>query len=199
MHARDVEDRPKQTTSKPPATPAAQLPPDVASELVKLYCKRLRGYVVKKLSTQVRQKVGGTDEILQRIWKSFLSRLGKGPHPQPTDDLWLTLALFAKRKCLKAVREVHAGKRDVRREQPLIAELHDGAGAHAKIAIPSSDEAEAVLEEIRALEEPVQTIVLKKIEGYTNAEIADQLGISERTVRRHLADLRRRWEDGVDE
>jgi DNA-directed RNA polymerase specialized sigma24 family protein len=49
------------------------------------------------------------------------------------------------------------------------------------------------------LQEPdLQLIVERKIEGFSNAEIARQLQVTERTVERKLERIRRRWQATLD-
>ena len=43
----------------------------------------------------------------------------------------------------------------------------------------------------------LKTIVASKLEGYTNREIADRLGCTERTVERKLERIRQQWGDAL--
>ena len=59
----------------------------------------------------------------------------------------------------------------------------------AAVRVP--DERHVADQLLRNLEPEMQQVVQLKLEGYTNTEIGDQLAISERTVRRHIQDVRR--------
>ena len=61
-----------------------------------------------------------------------------------------------------------------------------------------------VAEETRRLldtlnDEVLQTIARRKLEGYTNQEIAAELDVSERTVARKLSRIRDEWKASVGE
>jgi DNA-directed RNA polymerase specialized sigma24 family protein len=45
----------------------------------------------------------------------------------------------------------------------------------------------------------LRAVAVAKMEGYSNAEIAERLGVAERTVARRLALIRKLWEPGEDE
>jgi DNA-directed RNA polymerase specialized sigma24 family protein len=52
---------------------------------------------------------------------------------------------------------------------------------------------------LSSLQEPdLQRIVERKIEGFSNAKIARQLQVTERTVERKLERIRRRWQATLD-
>jgi DNA-directed RNA polymerase specialized sigma24 family protein len=44
------------------------------------------------------------------------------------------------------------------------------------------------------LDEPLQQIAIMKMEGYTDGEIAEKLGVVTRTVERKMARIRAKWE-----
>ena len=57
--------------------------------------------------------------------------------------------------------------------------------------------AEAIPTLVHALGDPMlQTIAQRKLEGYTNEDIAKELNVSTRTVVRKLARIRQEWEEG---
>ena len=51
-----------------------------------------------------------------------------------------------------------------------------------------------VREMLEGLDEPLQKIAMKKLEGYTNQEISANLRISLRSVERKLQLIRQKWE-----
>jgi DNA-directed RNA polymerase specialized sigma24 family protein len=69
---------------------------------------------------------------------------------------------------------------------------------------PTSDEAAALAEafehRLAALpDEVLRAVALKKLEGFSNREIAQQLGCAERSVERKLNLIRHLWERDADE
>ena len=118
------------------------------------------------------------------------------------DDLWQVLVVLTERKALNQVRHERALRRgggDVsgRRERD------DSPGAADQMAQfadgrPTPDFAAEVSDQLRRLltqlDDPqLCQIVLRKLEGYTNREIATQLGVSLRSVERRLALIRGIW------
>jgi RNA polymerase sigma factor (sigma-70 family) len=171
---------------------------ELARVLVERYKDRLRGLVKMIAGDRVRQSKGGTEDILQEIWKSFLSHLTKGDGPRVDDDLWTKLACFARRKALKGVRHGRARKRDLR----LSVRLDSLAETFQAAPDPSLDEAIEVADEIEhvvrhlvdqdegAEKERVQTIVALRLDGETHEDIAGKVGCSEKTVQRYLQKFR---------
>jgi RNA polymerase sigma factor (sigma-70 family) len=98
------------------------------------------------------------------------------------------------RKAINEFKRQRSKKRDRASEQP-IADEQTIAGRD-----PSPDFAlqlaEAIPTLVHALGDPMlQTIAQRKLEGYTNEEIAKELNVSVRTVVRKLARLRQEWEE----
>ncbi len=101
-------------------------------------------------------------------------------------------------------------QRQVRDQQRTLEEgdiprQHDDATGIEGVA--SDDEtpelaveiAETCATMLSSLSEPdLQQIVERKIEGFTSAEIARQLNVTERTVERKLERIRRRWQAMLD-
>ena len=46
---------------------------------------------------------------------------------------------------------------------------------------------------------PLREVAMRKMEGYTNAELAEQFDCSERTVERGLQLIRRKWKEESDQ
>jgi DNA-directed RNA polymerase specialized sigma24 family protein len=68
---------------------------------------------------------------------------------------------------------------------------------------PSPEFALQIAEQIEQLvaalgDEMLRTIVARKLEGYTNEEIAAELDVSTRTVVRKLRRIRQEWEEGEE-
>jgi DNA-directed RNA polymerase specialized sigma24 family protein len=110
----------------------------------------------------------------------------------------LTVTLNKARNTAK--RHLRA-RRDVDREVavPVIEGGSDeGEGLRLEAAGPTPEEAIILAEELEqrvsSLADPLlEQVVLKKLEGLTNKEIAEQLDYTERTIERKLEVIRRKW------
>ncbi len=145
------------------------------------------------------------EDVVQSMGRSFFNRLRRGDFDlADRDALWALLVTITLNKVRNAADYHFAAKRDVRREQPL--PLSDGSRSgvsHDEFAVkavePTPAEAAALNEVLerrfRDLPEPdLRQVALMKLEGYTNREIADSIGCSERGVERKLSLIRKRWE-----
>jgi DNA-directed RNA polymerase specialized sigma24 family protein len=108
------------------------------------------------------------------------------------DDLWQILVMHTARKAIDQKRYQGRQKR-----QPAAI---DGDVALEEVVGSEPDPAfaAAIVEDfqrlLELLDEPLlRQVALKKLEGFANAEIADQLGWSLRSVERKLAVIRAVW------
>jgi hypothetical protein len=140
------------------------------------------------------------------MYLSFCARLQRGRFTLgDRNDLWRLLVAMTLRKALKAAARHTRRARTVYGEQDQApADANDAlAPAWVFEAMEASDptpaQAAILVEEfeqrLRALPEPLRQIALWKLEGYSNAEIADQqrLNCTERTVERKLQLIRETW------
>jgi RNA polymerase sigma factor (sigma-70 family) len=168
------------------------------------YFRDLLALARRHLGMKVRTRVDEED-VLQSVYESVCRRQERGDFElDGRDDLWRLLVTVTLRKTRNAARQHTRERRDVRREQPA-AGPDDIAGiplAETPDWGPRPDEAVALAEafqtRLELLPDPVlRRVALCRLEGYSNREIADQLGCTERSVERKLNLIRRFWE--VDE
>jgi RNA polymerase sigma factor (sigma-70 family) len=135
-------------------------------------------------------KKGMSDEedVALSAVKSFCVRAAEGKFPRLDDrhDLWRILVTIAARKAARAYRHEAAATRD------------DGLLDQIIGREPSPVLAAEVADQLRGLfaalpNEGYRTIALKKLEGYTNAEIAEDLGCSTKNVEYKLRNIRATW------
>jgi RNA polymerase sigma factor (sigma-70 family) len=145
---------------------------------------------------------------LQSVWGSFFRRMRAGPSEfEDPHYLVAFLARAARNKVIDEYRRASSLRQDVRLEESLWEgtrprDLVDAADTPSEIA--QAREAFHRLREF--LPEKRQTILELKAQGLSSREIGERLGISERTVRRVIEELRRRaqvddeegWMDGDD-
>jgi len=146
------------------------------------------------------------EDVALSAMNSFIQGAKKGSFPKLDDhsDLWRLLVTITARKAQKHLRQRYAQKRgggNVRGESVFMkADDHgDGPGIGAVMGDAptpalAAEFAESCANMIDVLGDQVmQEVARLKLEGHTNAEIADQLGCTERTVERKLNIIREKW------
>jgi RNA polymerase sigma-70 factor (ECF subfamily) len=170
-----------------------------ARELLARYEPQVRLVVRRQLPKLLRSRFDSLD-FLQSVWASFFRRLRAGPE-RFEDPRFLVgfLTRVARNKVIDQYRRAASLKQDMHREESL-----SPGGARSREPIADQDTpselavANEALGRLRAwLPADRRRILGLKVEGLTSREIAERLGMSERTVRRALEDLRRRAE-GAD-
>jgi RNA polymerase sigma factor (sigma-70 family) len=182
-----------------------------AQHLWDRYLARLVGLARKKLRG-VPRAAADEEDVALSAFDSFCRGLEQGRFPrlEDRDDLWALLVVITARKAIdlrqhcKSQRE-GAGK--VRTESvldELLGDEESAAGIGQVVGRePTPEMAAQVADQFRQLlgllpNEEVRSVALWKLEGYTNAEIADRLGRADATVERRLKLIRNRWKEAVD-
>jgi RNA polymerase sigma factor (sigma-70 family) len=177
---------------------------DEAARLVwEYYFRELLSLARRHLGWRIRQKVDPED-LLQSVYASVCRRQQRGEYElYDRDDFWRLLVSITLNKARNAAKWHQRAKRDVRREDALAAregETGEGPGASLPDMSPTPEEAVELAEEleqrIRSLGDPLlMQVALKKFEGLTNKEIAEELDYTERTIERKLDSIRRKWSE----
>jgi DNA-directed RNA polymerase specialized sigma24 family protein len=187
--------------------------PDAAQKLWQRYFRRLVGLTRQKLRAAPRRAADEEDVALS-AFDSFCRGAERGRFPRLHDrlDLWQVLVVLAARKAVDLAQRERRQKRRPHRGAVLDeAALPGPADSSAQEAAlqqiegpePTPAFAAQVAEEcqrlLALLGDPVlRDIALWKMEGYSNEEIAAQLGCGLRTVERRLGLIRTTWEqEGV--
>lgn len=150
------------------------------------------------------------EDVALSAFQSFCDRIGRGQFPDlaDRDDLWRLLATITTRKVINTLRHQSRLKRGgghLLGESALAVEGDSSGGIAGFLSRePSPDEAiqftEAYDGLFARLEDPtLKTVALRKLEGMSSDEIADELSVSRRTVDRKLRLVRAIWEEEFPE
>ena len=137
------------------------------------------------------------EDIALSAFDSFCRGVAQGRFPRLTDrdNLWKLLVTLTARKAIDLVEHEGRQKRGGGRV--------GGDGLEEAVAPePTPDFAAQVADECRRLlgllgDDGLRDLATWKMEGYTNAEIAEKLGCAEVTVERRLRLIRKQWEKEV--
>jgi DNA-directed RNA polymerase specialized sigma24 family protein len=178
-----------------------------AREIWQRYFKALLALARKHLSQRIRRRADEED-VLQSMYKSFVARQQQGDSGRPAladrDELWRLLVTITLRKARNLARYHTRERRDVGRELASTAAAGDEAESpvwdleqmEAAALTPADGVAlaEALERRLAALSDPtLREIALRKLEGYTNREIAAQRGCTERTIERKVERIKGKW------
>jgi DNA-directed RNA polymerase specialized sigma24 family protein len=152
----------------------------------------------------VPQAVADGEDIALSAFDSFCQGVkgGRFPDLDDRDDMWRLLFVITTRKAKGQVRyhtrPIRGGGRVV--HASAVAGDEPGPGVFAGLAgrEPTPAFAAEVAEECRRLlagleSEQLRQLAVWKMEGYTNAEIAEKIGRAVPTVERKLARIRAVW------
>jgi RNA polymerase sigma factor (sigma-70 family) len=163
--------------------------------LVELARKHLRG---------TSRRAADEEDVALSAFDSFCrgAEGGRFPRLKDRDGLWALLVLLTVRKAADLAnynRRERRGGGQVRGDSALESpEGESGAGGFARVEAgdPTPDVAAQLAEEFQALldrlgSDELRSIAVWRLEGYTNAEIAERLGCAEVSVRRRLKLIRK--------
>jgi DNA-directed RNA polymerase specialized sigma24 family protein len=173
------------------------------------FASRLQSLVRRHIDNRIRRREDEQD-ILQSMYSSFcIGQLeGKTP-PASRAELWKLLVRITMCKVVNTAHRHRAARRDVRREAAMPRE-QSGDGSrfpqwmldHVDRAQHSPEEKVLVLEELNrlleGLSEDLRSIVLWKLDGFTNAEIACMIGRTVRCVELKMQLIRERLQIGAE-
>jgi RNA polymerase sigma factor (sigma-70 family) len=162
--------------------------PGAAEKLQLEYGEHIIRAVRRRLPRQLRPKFDSAD-FVQDVWASFYR--GPARNFQSPEHLIAFLSRMAQNKVSDATEELHAVKRDARREEPLAPEI-DGQNDQRIFAREATPSQSAIGHELwdQMLEgqPPAYRQVLVMLrDGQTQMEIAAALNLHRKTVQRILS------------
>jgi len=154
------------------------------------------------------RRVADEEDIALQAFASLCSGAADRRFPKllDRDDLWQLLFVITERKAIDLIKSQNRQKRGggaVRGESVFAEHEEDLAQRGIEQVIDSeptpayaalaADECRCLLDQLR--DESLRRVALMKLEGFTNKEVAEQLGCVERTVERKLEGIRCIWQE----
>jgi RNA polymerase sigma factor (sigma-70 family) len=177
--------------------------PSAATDLWQHYYERLVRLAAQKLRSAPR-RMADEEDVVATAFNSFYRGVEQGRFPKldDRDDLWQVLVMLTARKAVNQAKHATRQKRgegQVRGESIFINAHDTNAGIHEIVGDePSPEFAHEVSEEYtRMLEvlddDALRAVAIAKMEGYSNDEIAEKMGVKTRTIERKLKTIRELW------
>jgi DNA-directed RNA polymerase specialized sigma24 family protein len=176
-----------------------------AEAIWQAYFAKLVRYAGRKLEG-LRLRAEDQEDVALSAMQSFYDGFRKGRFAKMDnrDDLWKVLVTITARKACAARRRSLAQKRGggrVRGEsiygkaggEDMDAGLHHELGSEPtpEFAAMFQENCQVLLDLLQ--DETLRTVAVLRLQGYSNAEIAAQLGCVERSVERKLERIRAKW------
>ncbi len=165
------------------------------------YFHRLVALARKRLPAACRRAADEEDVALS-AFASFCRGIDAGRFPRldDRDNLWRVLLTLVTRKASHLLRDARRGKRDILRlldEASLDERGMDQFVDEELTPAFAAEVAEECERRLDALEnDELREVAILKMEGYANAEIAEQMDCAPRTVDRRLQLIRDLWIEG---
>lgn len=174
---------------------------EAARVVFQRFANRLMGLARSHLDHRLTAKVEPED-VVQSAYKSFfLRQRDVGFEIGNWDNLWGLLTMITLRKCADRAAYFHTEKRDVNREMAQegsdssMPALWQTAVDRDPLPQEAAVLAETVEELFRSMDDGDERAILElSLQGYTAAEIGEQLGRAERSIRRLRERIRKRLE-----
>ena len=158
------------------------------------YARRLIGLARTRLPDNLQRRVDA-DDIVQSVFRSFFRRNQEGQFAfDDSFDVWHLLAAITYRKVLNSIKHHYRDKRNPGREVHGGGEDSMATGPPIADRTPGPEDLNVVVDYLNwilaQLPEDYQGILQMRMEGFSIAEIAEKVDVSERTVKRVLARVR---------
>ena len=178
---------------------------DAAQKIWERYFQQLIDIARNKFGSTSKRSTDEEDvvvQVMENLW--FGVQNGRFPKLNDRNDLWQILVMLTDRRATDAIRRstvrykheagesALAGRQLPANEQRAMNFVEDETPS-AEFAIEMVENLKQTF--IKLEDETLQQVLVWKLEGYTNAEIAEKLKCVERTVERKLNLIRQRIVD----
>jgi len=173
-----------------------------AEDLWQRYYKKMVKIAYRRLSGSART-MADEEDVVVSAFKSFFRALDedRAPKLQSEDEIWQLLVTLTARKAIKQIRyesrDKRQGEAGKSQHDAVPVEELIGSEPTPEFVLAITDEYRQLNE--RLLDDEMRLIALRKMEGYSNAEIAQELNTNLRTIQRRLAVIRALLVDALDE
>lgn len=171
--------------------------PDAVQEFWSNYGDALQRVAERQIASWMRRRIDPED-VVQSACRTFFRRAQGGDFAfESKDDLWKLLLTITLNKVRMQARFHSRNRRSVSKEQALPEEpnLQPAEWDHAINQVDLDDMLQAAFAN---QDHERQQVVEMWLEGLTQGEIAQQLGCSERTVRRIQSKIREDLSEFID-
>lgn len=164
---------------------------EAAWQIVEIYGPYVFRSVRRALSPKLRNQFDSVD-FVQAVWASLIASREKLRHVEQPQELIAILSAIGRNKVIDVVRRARTKKYNIHREVSV-----DQDGAPIVDSAPSRDPTPSDVAMARERWEGMmrdqpshyRSIVVLRMHGNTHQDIANQLNVSDRTVRRVLTRL----------
>ena len=182
---------------------------DAASRLWAHFCQRLMVFARSRMSPSTR-RIYDEEDAAVSAFRSLCRGIEAQRFPDVGDrgNLWALLVVITSRKIANQYRYEHQQRRNANQTlTESILQRSDGSCIGVLQSLPTQEPTPAFAAEVADMSEylmsqlqesELQRIVLLKLEGHTNDDVAEQLNITRRTVQRKLERIRRIWLESAD-
>jgi RNA polymerase sigma factor (sigma-70 family) len=166
-----------------------------ANVLFQRYVDRLSGIVTSQLSSRFKSRMDA-DDVLQSGCRSFFRRVQEGQFRfDEDDDVWKLLVTITLNKLRNQIRRHSAAKRNAGQEfRPATSDVPDDFYLQKLSGTPEPVEAFAFSESIEIVADKLSPqhalLLVQRMEGHSQQEIAESFGTSDRSIRRMLDDVK---------
>lgn len=170
--------------------------------LIRLADKRLKA---------IPRKAEDEEDVVQKAFADFFRQVQQGRFSKLHDrhDLWQVLCLLVDRRAIDQIKKGNAQRRGggAVRGESVFLEKDDSIVSPGLAGIPDmmptadfeQEMSEALRLRLNSFEnDEHRQVALLKLQGFTNLEIANQIGSSHRTVERWLGEMRNAWNPEMD-
>lgn len=172
----------------------------ILREFHRRYGPMLHGIAESRLAPGMRRRFDA-DDVVQSVFRTFFRRARIGYFRfEDNQRLWNLMCAITLTKLREKVRFHSRHSRSVSREQP-VESSDDSSGSGLPSPHSSPDDSVAFRDAFEtllgSLDETEQQLVDLKLQDLTNDEVAETLGVSEKTVRRRLKRLQEKIEGAL--
>lgn len=166
-----------------------------ADGLWQRYFQRLSGFARQALATD---PAYDGEDLAVSVFDALCKAAKDGRYPELAgrDELWRLLVTIANRKIVDRHRHLNAKRRTSANGGRMVPGVDldkevSGRDNPPDLAVELADECRHLLDQLD--DETTRKVAMLKLDRFTNQEIADQLSIGERSVRRMIHIIRKTW------